>query len=817
MPQRTRAATITWTGLGATTNWNLAANWSTLTVPGAADVAVFDGTSSKPAVINANISVAGVQVSAAYAGSITQGAGRTVTVGASGWSQAGAAFIGSAAAITVNGPFTLGGGAYTATSGILSVAGDFTHTAGTFAHNGGTLRFIGAASAIDLPGSLSVWNLGLAQNNLVAKTLAAGDQLVVDGLLTLTNGTWEGGELHARGDIAATSGFDGGTATLRINGAANQLLTGSATTTVGALPNLVIDKTGGTLTLAGTIRTLRDWTYLGGLLNAGTSTLILAGTETLTTGGAPLNRLEVRGGTATLSGTLTLASALNVVAGTFDLDANTVDIGGALTVAGTLIADGSQLHVAGNVTSTGSFQAGSGMLVLDGSAAQQLNLGGSVLNDLRVTNAAGAALAADLAIAGTLDLASGTLTIGAHRLTIAMPIAGVADNLIGGASSSLTVAGTADGIVVPASVTDLAELALTNPAGTALRGPLTVHTGLVLGGGNLDAGAHLVAVAAGGTVTRSSGHVIGRLQKSIPAGGPTSVTFEIGDALGYTPLQASWESVTVAGNVTSSTSAGDDVAGLTAVGLVPAASVNRTWTLTSSGIVGGPTTLTVNYLASDVDPDAEPMDLLAAMSSGGSSALATVIQRTATSLTTTLPGAPEGTVALAMPGADIEIRLTGPTSGLVDRPYSYRVTITNAGPFDAGSVTAEVTLPTGATWIKATPSQGSCRTSGSVLACDVGAVPSGARAEIALVVSFAVPGSHQLAALVAVTGAAVDPTSSNDAAVLGVRISRPAVGQLPDTSTPPGWLAGLVGLSALAFGVLVHTAIRSRMRSATRR
>ena len=168
--------------------------------------------------INANISVAGVQVSAAYGGSITQGAGRTITLGANGWDQAGAAFAGSAAAITVNGPFTLSGGTFTATSGILSVGGAFTQTAGTFAHNGGTLRFIGAAAAIDLPGSLSVWNLALAQNNLEPKTLAAGDTLLVGGLLTLTNGTWEGGELHAHGDIAATSGFDGGTAILRING-----------------------------------------------------------------------------------------------------------------------------------------------------------------------------------------------------------------------------------------------------------------------------------------------------------------------------------------------------------------------------------------------------------------------------------------------------------------------------------------------------------------------------------------------------------------------------------------------------------------------
>ena len=825
-----RGATFTWTGLGATTNWNLAANWSPATVPGLTDIAVFDGTGAKPVVINANISIAGLQVSAAYAGTITQGAGRTVAIGASGWNQAGAAFAGSAAAITVNGPFTLSGGTFTATSGILSVAGDFTHSAGTFAHNGGTLRFIGAAAAIDLPGSLSVWNLGLAQNNLAPKTLAAGDTLVVGGLLTLTNGTWEGGELHAHGDIAATSGFDGGGGILRINGAGNQLLTGTATATAGALPNLVIDKTaGGTLSLAGTIRTLLNWTYDGGLLNAGTSTLILAGTETLTTEGAPLYRLQVRGGTATLSGALTLANELSVLGGTFDLDANSVDVGGTLTVTGTVIADGSDLHVAGNVTATGSLQAGTGRLILDGTVAQQLNLGSSALNDVIVDNSAGASLAADLVVSGTLDLAAGTLAIGSHRLTIAMPIVGTADNLIGGATSSLTVTGTAGGIVVPASVTDLAELAITNPAGAALGDPLTLHAGLVLAGGNLDAGPHLVTIAAGGTVVRSNGHVIGRLQKTIPAGGAVSVGFEIGDALGYTPLQASWQVVTVAGTVTASTSAGDDVAGLTAVGLVPAASVNRTWTLGSSGLVAVPATLMVSYVTGDLDPAADPAALLAAFSQGGVSSLPAVTQRTATTLTMSLAGTPNGIVALAMPGADLGVGLTGPATGFVGQPYSYLVTITNGGPFDASAVTTRITLPAAATRLSATPSQGSCALSGNVLTCDLGPIASAAEADVALVISFSSPAVYRLAAAVTLNGNTIDPTPPNDTATLDVTIGQPmptpspspqagrGAGRLPDTSTPPGWLLSLVALVALALVALVLIAFGSRLRSATRR
>jgi hypothetical protein len=537
----------------------------------------------------------------------------------------------------------------------------------------------------------------------------------------------------------------------------------------------------------------------------------------------------VRGGTATLAGPLTLANDLNVVAGTFDLDANPVDVGGALTVVGTLIADGTVLHVARNVTASGSFQAGTGALVLDGAVAQQLDLGASALNDLTVENAAGATLAADLVVGGTLDLATGTLTIGAHRLTIAMPIEGIPGNLVAGSSSSLTVAGVSAGIVVPVSVTDLAELAVTNPAGTALGGPLTLHVGLVLAGGNVVAGPHLLAITAGGTVARSSGHVIGRLQKTIPTGGPMSVTFEIGDALGYTPLLASWETVTVTGTMAASTSAGDDVAGLTAVGLVPAASVNRTWTIGSSGLVVGPTTLLVTYLPTDLDPAANPAALLAAISAGGTSSLPTVTARGEASVTLVLGGAPNGVLALAMPGADLDVRLTGPATGFVDQAYPYLVTVTNAGPFDASSVVIEIRLQPGATWVASTPTQGSCLLSAAVLTCDLGPVASGASAEVNIVVSFTSPGVHRLAAEVRVGATAIDPAPPNDAATLDVTIGQPTptptpsaqasrgTGRLPDTSTPPGWLLSMIGLVALALVALLLIAFGSRLRSSTRR
>ena len=324
---------MTWTGLGATTNWNLGTNWSTGVAPGAADIAVFDGTSAKAALVNANISVGGVQVTAAYAGTITQGAARTITVGAAGWTQSGAAFGGSAAAMTVNGPVALSGGSFGSTSGILSVSGDFTVSGGAFVHNSGTLRFTGAAAAIDLPGTLTVWDLALAQNNAVAKTLDPADVLVVAGTLTLTNGLWEGGDLQARGSIAAASTFDGGTGTLRIAGSGAQLFTGTATVSVGELPNLVIDKPAGTLSLAGTIRVATgDWTHVGGTLDPGSSTISFDSGSVIS-GSHALANVVLRGSgakTLPLAETLTVSGLLTLSDGTWD--------GGTLLASGDLAA-----------------------------------------------------------------------------------------------------------------------------------------------------------------------------------------------------------------------------------------------------------------------------------------------------------------------------------------------------------------------------------------------------------------------------------------------------------------------------------------------
>ncbi len=111
-----------WTGLAADNDWNNPFNWSTNAVPGVGDVASFKGAACSGVNCNANIttniSVLGVDIDVAYAGTISQGTGHTITIGASGWVQAGGTFAGGDSNMTF-------------TASVLNLTGSSSFTATT--------------------------------------------------------------------------------------------------------------------------------------------------------------------------------------------------------------------------------------------------------------------------------------------------------------------------------------------------------------------------------------------------------------------------------------------------------------------------------------------------------------------------------------------------------------------------------------------------------------------------------------------------------------------------------------------------------------
>ncbi|MCB0391607.1 MAG: hypothetical protein KDD58_09955 [Bdellovibrionales bacterium] len=227
--------TFLWTGAAdPDQNWSTGANWFGGSSPGNSDTATFDGSCTQCNVtIDGNIDIAGLNMEAGYTGAITQGTGNTITVGASGWTQAGGTFTGGNAAIDLNGVFFQSGGVFTSTSNIYSVGFDraggidqtdgFIVSGGAFNHNSGTLQFDFSSNSnghqqinvavIDVPSSLNVNNLVInvrdtqgfsyGFQNVVLK-ISGADELNVAGDLTLLDGDMDGGVINLSGNLFAS-------------------------------------------------------------------------------------------------------------------------------------------------------------------------------------------------------------------------------------------------------------------------------------------------------------------------------------------------------------------------------------------------------------------------------------------------------------------------------------------------------------------------------------------------------------------------------------------------------------------------------------
>ncbi|MCK5083210.1 MAG: DUF2341 domain-containing protein, partial [Candidatus Omnitrophica bacterium] len=184
--------TVTWDGGGGVdTDWSTAANWTNDTVPTAGDIAVFDNTSDNNCVIDAAITVGGIDINAGYDGAISQGA-NIVTV--SNFEQDAGTFTGGSAAININSNFVLGAGAFTATSGTTTISGSFTKTGGTFTHNSGTVTFNGTSGTIGITSGGATFHTLAFNDNAGSATFELKDALDVDGDLTITDGILDTGD-----------------------------------------------------------------------------------------------------------------------------------------------------------------------------------------------------------------------------------------------------------------------------------------------------------------------------------------------------------------------------------------------------------------------------------------------------------------------------------------------------------------------------------------------------------------------------------------------------------------------------------------------
>src|SRR5262249_55480651 len=90
---------------------------------------------------------------------------------------------------------------------------------------------------------------------------------------------------------------------------------------------------------------------------------------------------------------------------------------------------------------------------------------------------------------------------------------------------------------------------------TIAGGDITVSGATALTNGRVITNAN--KLVANGVVTRTTGYVDGSLQKPVAVGGPVARTFEVGDALAYSPINVTFASVTGAGAFLGMATGGD--------------------------------------------------------------------------------------------------------------------------------------------------------------------------------------------------------------------------------------------------------------------
>ena len=212
-------------------------------------------------------------------------------------------------------------------------------------------------------------------------------------------------------------------------------------------------------------------------------------------------------------------------------------------------------------------------------------------------------------ITNSLSLTSGTLTVGANTLTLSGSTINrdgtTYTGNIDASNASATVAFTnTSALTIPASTFTgtCKNITLNGAGGITLSSDLTIGGTLTFTSGKITTGANKVILTSAGTVSRTSGYVVGNLQKNV-AVSATSRTFEIGDDSNYTPITLALTSVTGAGDLTASTTI-PGAAPASASGIHPTKYLNRYWTLTNSGITLSSFDPTFTFVAGDIQGSA---------------------------------------------------------------------------------------------------------------------------------------------------------------------------------------------------------------------
>ena len=331
------------------------------------------------------------------------------------------------------------------------------------------------------------------------------------------------------------------------------------------------------------------------------------------------------GATIKLGDNVSLATAVTATTKTFDVGANyiyngtvaqtTASLPGAITgnltianAAGVTFTSNKAVNTPGTfaVTNNGNVIFGNGantVYYVSGTGAFSANSGSTFV----LTNSNGIAndgLTGNIRLTGTRAFASGiNYSFTKNDVTTFLP-----SNM-----------GTSFGV----EITSINNLIVNNPNNVIVPTNITVDGTLTFTAGNIVTGVNTITIGENGSVSRSStgassGYVVGNLKKNI-ATTTAAVSYEIGDASSYRPIDLAFTGVTVAGtlsaNVSQTAGAHPQIASSS---IIPTKLVNRYFTLNGTSLAFASYNATFNYVASDVLNSASTSSFIVGQYNGAS-------------------------------------------------------------------------------------------------------------------------------------------------------------------------------------------------------
>jgi len=433
-------------------------------------------------------------------------------------------------------------------------------------------------------------------------SLAAGTNCVFS--ITVT-GTSAGLKTNITSTVT-TSNSDSGTAAT-----ANLTVVASPTITKAFNPSMIL--VGGTSTVT---LTLSNPNTTGDLTNASftdnlTNMSAVGGAVGGTCAGTTPNTLSPGATNLSFSG-ITIPNNSNCTV-TFDVTSNTVgthpNTTSGVTTTQTPTAGAASntvnLSVGNTVTWTGATNTNWNTATNWNPASVPVSSNNVLIPSIGVTNEPSILTAEPDVTVNALEIQPGrTLTINSGRtltVTNALTNNGTINNAGSFSFGTLNAGGTVNFTgttqqTIPAGIYN--DITINNAAGVVLAGDVTVNNVLTLTNGSITTNADTFIIGANGSISRTSGYVIGNLRKDFPvpfnfneaAALPPVFVYPVGTANGYSP--ATIDIVSGSGSFTVSATQNF------LPGVNQTQSIQRYWSLTSNGITEA--NITFQYLDADV-------------------------------------------------------------------------------------------------------------------------------------------------------------------------------------------------------------------------